>query len=151
MKDEKSQRFKAIKYLAIGFGIAVVALVATGMTYSYSESPDFCGGCHAMGDHYMSWQISTHRGVACSECHLPHDGLMNKLAAKAQTGMVDVYVQTTGKAPLAMDLSLTAKGKNILRDNCIRCHEATVLQVSIVERGLDCNSCHRNLVHKNIF
>jgi len=151
VKDEKSQRFKALKYMAIGFGIAVVLLVVTGMTYSYSENPDFCGGCHAMGDHYTSWQKSTHRGVMCSECHLPNNGLMTKLVAKAQTGVVDVYSQVSGKAPLSSDLRITAKGKDMLQANCIRCHDATVMQVSIVERELDCNSCHRNLVHKNIF
>jgi cytochrome c nitrite reductase small subunit len=149
VENNKSQKPKALKYLACGFGIAVVLLVLTAMTYSYSEDPDFCGGCHAMGDHYMSWQISTHNAVTCSECHLPQDGLVTKLVAKAQTGVVDVYSQAAGKAPLSTDLSITAKGKDILQANCIRCHGATVMQVSIIDRNLDCNSCHRNLVHKN--
>ena len=150
MKSESSQGLIAVKFMALGFGIAVVLLVITGMAYSYSEQPTFCGNCHSMGDHYTSWRESTHSSFQCSECHLPNDGLVKKLVAKTQTGLVDVYTQTTGNAPLPIHLNSTAKGQEYLRDNCVRCHGATIYQLSLPERKTNCTSCHRGLVHKEI-
>jgi cytochrome c nitrite reductase small subunit len=136
--------------MALGFGIAVVLLVVTGMSYSYVGKADFCGGCHSMGEHYTSWQESTHSSFKCNECHLPNNGLVPHMVAKAKAGMVDVYTQTAGKAPLPIHLSSSAKGQEYIRDNCVRCHGATIYQLSLPERKTDCTSCHRNLVHKEI-
>jgi len=58
-------------------GAALVAVPVFGMgtlvlgAYSVklTEHPKFCISCHYMGDYYESWQHSSHRDVACVQCH----------------------------------------------------------------------------------
>lgn len=145
MENGSSRNRKALKFAGIGFGLAAVLLVTCAMTYSYMESPEFCGGCHAMTEHTMTWQVSNHRGIECIECHLPNDGFVSHFTAKVKSGVVDAYYQTIGNVPL--DIEITAEGKEYLLDNCLRCHEATVEGTSMITEGKDCTTCHRDLVH----
>lgn len=135
---------QALKLMGIGFGVAVVVVSAGAYTYAYAEDPTFCGGCHAMSEHYASWQLSTHKTVDCSECHLPHEQ-PTKLVAKVQTGVVDTYHQTMRDYPLRIEI--TEKGQDYLQNNCLRCHESTIANTSMVSGEKDCTTCHRNLVH----
>jgi len=139
---------QVLKLIGLGFGIAVVVVIAVAMAYAYAEEPGFCGRCHSMEEFYTSWQASSHSTVACSECHLPHDGAATKLVAKTQAGFVDIYHQTLRDYPL--QIQITDKGYSYLKDNCLRCHEPVVRDTSIVSTGKDCLSCHRTLVHKTI-
>lgn len=137
---------QALKLVGLGFGIAVVIMVAGTMVYAYAEEPEFCGGCHSMHDSYVSWQASTHSTVACSDCHLPHDGLATELIAKVQSGLVDVYYEAKRDYPLQPKLS--EKNHVYVQDNCLRCHEPVVRDTMLVSSETDCLSCHRSLVHK---
>ena len=146
MRTRQFLNRQALKLIGLGFGIAVVVLITGAMAYAYVEEPRFCGGCHSMEESYQSWQASSHRSVACTECHLPHDGLATKLIAKASSGLVDVYHETM--RDYQNQRLLSEKGHSYLSDNCVRCHEYTVQNVSIVSGEKDCVSCHRMLVHK---
>ena len=136
-----------MKMAVIGFVVALVLVIAGGAAYAQMEKPTFCGGCHAMADNYATWQDSSHASVACSECHLPHDNMATKLAAKAATGTVDVWHETM--RDYGIDIKTTEKGKEYLQNNCIRCHESTIKDISMGGKDDDrqCVSCHRNLVH----
>jgi hypothetical protein len=48
-------------------GLALLLLAA--YTMKLTGHPKFCTSCHYMGDYYGSWQHSSHRDVACVECH----------------------------------------------------------------------------------
>jgi cytochrome c nitrite reductase small subunit len=142
---------QSFKMAAIGFVVALVLVCAGGAVYAHTNNPTFCGGCHAMGDYYDSWLASSHQTVACSECHLPHDNIFSTLVAKTQTGVVDLYKQTTRDYDL--HTNITDKGKQYLKMNCVRCHEPAVRETGMgtgknnVGDGRDCTSCHRDLVH----
>lgn len=137
---------QALKLMGIGFGVAVVVITAGAMTYAYAEEPSFCGGCHAMTDHYATWQASTHKNLKCSECHLPHE-YPDKLVAKTETGVVDVYHQTLRDYALPQQIEITEKGQDYLRQNCLRCHEMTIANTSMISGDKTCTTCHRELVH----
>ena len=140
---------KSFKMAAIGFVVALVLVIACGAAYTQLEKPTFCGGCHAMSDNYATWHESSHASIACSECHLPHDNMVQTLAAKTATGLADVYHETM--RDYGLDIRTTDKGKEYLQKNCVRCHEATIRDTGMGcgkdSDGRQCISCHRNLVH----
>jgi cytochrome c nitrite reductase small subunit len=134
------------RLVALGFVAAVIIMVLGANIYAYTNNPEFCGGCHAMTEHYKTWQSATHKSVACAECHLPHDNPASYLGAKIYTGVVDSNAQVVRNYPLAEDIKLTEKGRDYLQNNCLRCHDAAV--ANIMNDDTDCLSCHRSLVHE---
>ncbi len=52
-------------------GLAMVSSMISGTVYgySYAASPTFCKSCHHMDPYYESWEQSTHKNVACVQCH----------------------------------------------------------------------------------
>jgi len=59
-------RGAAITAVPVCFGGFVVL---SAYSIKITEHPKFCISCHYMGDYYESWQHSSHREVACVECH----------------------------------------------------------------------------------
>ena len=56
---------------AVVAALALVLLIASGGGASlyYGYSPEACGSCHEIRPMVDSWAGSTHRSVACEECH----------------------------------------------------------------------------------
>ncbi len=97
--------------------IALLALLVLS-TYSVKLSghPRFCTSCHYMGDYYTSWQHSSHKDVACIDCHY-EPGMTATVKGKLE-GMVQLvkYVSHSyGTKPHAL----------ISNESCMRsgCHE----------------------------
>ena len=61
----------------------VVFLVGSAGFAEYSMTPDFCRSCHLMEPYYQAWHASSHKNVACPECHF-EPGLKNTLKGKFQ-------------------------------------------------------------------
>jgi nitrate/TMAO reductase-like tetraheme cytochrome c subunit len=88
--------------LFTGFGAALlflvvavfgaVALGAYGV--KITGHPKFCASCHNMEEYYVSWEHSSHKDVACVECHA-EPGVSGTVAAKAQ-GMVQLVQYIAG-------------------------------------------------------
>ncbi|MFC1635148.1 NapC/NirT family cytochrome c [Planctomycetota bacterium] len=88
--------------LFTGFGAALlflvvavfgaVALGAYGI--KITGHPKFCVSCHNMEEYYVSWQHSSHKDVACVDCHAD-PGISGTVAAKAQ-GMVQLVQYISG-------------------------------------------------------
>ncbi|MCP4263099.1 MAG: hypothetical protein GY774_37155 [Planctomycetes bacterium] len=66
--------------------IGSVALGAYGV--KITGHPKFCSSCHNMEEYYTSWGHSSHKDVACVDCHAK-PGMAGTVAAKAQ-GMVQL-------------------------------------------------------------
>ena len=135
----------ALKFMLIGMVVAVVGVLFGVVGYAYADSPQFCGSCHSMTEPHASWQASTHKQLNCTECHLPHQNLVVKLITKGQTGMHDTYHEVLRDYPAAMKVS--THGKEIIEENCLRCHQSTVENTAMIAGGQDCTKCHRGLVH----
>jgi cytochrome c nitrite reductase small subunit len=88
-----------------------------GQGASYmSNDPQACINCHVMGDHYDSWQNSSHRHVAvCNDCHLPHDPV-GKLLTKADNG----FFHSLADAKRLSRLPCGAGASDVARRACRR-------------------------------
>ena len=88
--------------LFTGFGaallflvVAVFGAVALGAyAIEITGHPKFCVSCHNMDEYYASWEHSSHKDVACIECHAK-PGVSGIVAAKAQ-GMVQLVEYISG-------------------------------------------------------
>ena len=110
-----------------------------------SDSPAFCSGCHVMEAQFEAWShTGAHRRKQCVDCHLPNQNAMAHYVWKAIDGLKDVAFFYSGQVPER--ITLTAHGAEVLQQNCVRCHEQTVMRISTERR---CWSCHRRIAHKH--
>ena len=135
----------ALKIALVVLVVVMIGMVAVGAGYAYSDSPEFCGSCHSMEQAHSTWQASNHKQLKCTDCHLPQQNLAVKMITKGTTGMNDTYHEVLRDYPATMKLS--PKGKVIVEDNCMRCHQSTVQNTGMGAGGEDCTKCHRGLVH----
>ena len=154
-----SLRFLAPGWRAAGF---LMLGVTTGMGFfvfhisraaSYlSDAPETCMNCHVMTTQYVTWQHSSHVGVAtCNDCHVPHTSLLAQYGFKAKDGLWHATVFTMRWEPQAIRLS--AGAIPVVEDNCRRCHAQTIADVALAEhrRGdLRCWDCHREVPHGSV-
>lgn len=136
---------KVLKYFGLGFALALICVSLFWGTVAVSDTPKFCGSCHAMESYTHTWNASTHKQFNCGECHIPHDNLVDKYYVKGQSGLRDVYHETMRDYP--ENIQIKADSLEVLTDNCIRCHESTIADTSLMEQNSDCIQCHRGLVH----
>lgn len=127
----------AAAILALFFALGPPKLLAK------SESPEFCGGCHVMESEYEAWtHAGAHRRKLCVDCHLPHDNTAVHYTWKGIDGMKDTVLFYTGMVPERITLS--SHGAKVVQENCVRCHETTVMLIN-TERP--CWNCHRRIAH----
>ncbi len=138
--------------LSAAIAAAVIALgvflFVTGAPAYAGTSPSTCANCHVMDAQYENWYHAGHAQVAtCVECHLPHDNLVHYYLAKAQTGLHDVYVFSTGQTPALIRAKPATD--QMIQANCIRCHAATVDDIISGAQAFDrhCWDCHRSVAH----
>lgn len=132
--------------LFIGVFAGIVASVATVKVLAYTDSPEFCASCHIMESAYTSFMDSTHAELACGDCHLPHDSMVNKYVFKAKSGIGHVYYNTLGEEDIPNVLLPTEGSKEAINGNCIECHESTLQNVSHDAKD-NCSDCHRAVPH----
>ena len=131
----------------LGIGI-VLGLLIAGVgsgAYHLAGIPRFCASCHSMGYVAARWGESRHKQFACTECHLPAGGLVEKMVYKVRAGVSDLYQETLRDYGAAATLS--KKGRSVANGNCVRCHFATIERTALAAGGRDCLRCHQGLVH----
>ena len=84
--------FGAGLFFLVVAAIGGVVLGAYGI--KITGHPKFCVSCHNMEEYYASWGHSSHKDVACIECHAK-PGMAGTVAAKAQ-GMVQLVQYIAG-------------------------------------------------------
>ncbi|GAA4835847.1 cytochrome c nitrite reductase small subunit [Algivirga pacifica] len=140
--------------VALGLYTAKVANVTSYL----SDDPRTCINCHVMTTEYITWQHSSHRGVAtCNDCHVPHDNVFKKYAFKAKDGLYHATIYTLRAEPQA--IIMHEAGQEAVQNNCIRCHKEQVTDaksVSWVDSHLSdrldrtCWECHRETPHGRV-
>lgn len=144
-----------VKTLVLAGGMAAgLALVAMGTAMEVSSQPQFCGSCHIMKPYYESWTESSHRNIACVDCHIP-PGVTAELRKKyeAVSMVARYFTGTYGTNPWA----------EIDDASCLNCHQRRLLagrelfgdvlfdhsaHLAGMRRGkkLRCTSCHSQIV-----
>ncbi|MBI3924846.1 MAG: NapC/NirT family cytochrome c [Armatimonadetes bacterium] len=148
---------KVLTILAVGLTGLVLGTIGV---YEYSASPGFCNSCHIMKPYYEAWKTSSHKDVACVECHYPpgtQDTLIHKFQNISQ--VAKFVTRTYGSKPYA----------EIEDGSCLRsgCHSTRLLEGKVTfKRGilfdhaphiqqerrgrhLRCTSCHGQMVIGN--
>jgi len=137
--------------IAVGSAAGIGAFTfryAEGLSY-FSSDPKACVNCHIMRPQYDSWQKSSHHGVAvCIDCHLPHS-FVEKYLAKAENGYRHSKEFTAQTFP--EPISVQARGREILQENCVACHGSLTHEIATGPRGerdtLHCVKCHAGAGH----
>jgi len=133
--------------LGVPVGVGAFTFVyAKGFSY-LSSNPRACVNCHVMNEQFGSWMKSGHRHTAtCVECHLPHTGVA-KWVAKAEHGFRHslAFTLQNFKDPI----EITPRDRQMVRDNCLRCHADFVHAVTgqAVRGEPDCLHCHAGAGH----
>ncbi len=121
---------------------------AEGASY-FSTDPRACVNCHIMREQYDSWQKASHHAHAtCVDCHLPHEGLA-KWLAKAENGFWHSTRFTL--QDFHEPIRIHEKNGRILRDNCLRCHQELVADLThhgaFADESNNCVRCHMAVGH----
>ena len=135
--------------ILVGFGLLMTLLMV-----QVSSRPQFCGSCHVMAPYYASWTTSTHKEVACVQCHIP-PGIHSEIEKKKEaiSMVVSYFTGTYGTNPWA----------EIDDAACLQCHQRRLLSGREVfkdilfdhgphltelrrEKKLRCTSCHSQIV-----
>lgn len=133
--------------LAAGVGMYTVRY-AEGLSY-LSSDPRACVNCHIMRPQYDAWLKSSHHAAAtCVDCHLPH-AFVSKYLAKTENGYRHSKEFTAQTFP--EPITIRARGREILQENCVYCHGSLVHDIATGPRGnadeLRCVHCHLSVGH----
>jgi cytochrome c nitrite reductase small subunit len=152
-----SEAWRAKRLLSLALACMLGALLGIGsFTFRYAEGfsyfsaePSACVNCHIMRPQFDAWQKSSHHAVAvCIDCHLPHD-LVPKFVAKAENGYRHSLEFTAGT--FAEPIFVQARGREILEENCVRCHAGLVAEIdphgASAQDRLSCVGCHTGVGH----
>lgn len=158
LKPPRQWKVPVIVLLAILAGLFLF-LVHISRAPSYlGDDPRTCVNCHIMAPQYATWQHSSHReNATCNDCHVPHNTILNKYYFKAKDGLRHATVFTLRAEPQV--IFIREEGKNVVWENCIRCHEPLVtnpklqsmrpLYISSLSTR-NCSECHRYTPHGTV-
>jgi cytochrome c nitrite reductase small subunit len=121
---------------------------ANGASY-LSDDPRTCVNCHVMREFHDGWQHGSHHAVAtCNDCHIPAS-FPAKYLVKAENGFWHSVRFTL--QDFHEPIRIRPKNRDVLNDNCLRCHGALVDSVHEGGReepgALGCVRCHRTVGH----
>jgi len=153
-----SWRVPVIVLLGVIVGLMFYILRISNAASYLSDAPETCINCHVMNPQYATWNHSSHREVAhCNDCHVPHNNILNKYYFKAKDGLRHATMFTLRKEPQV--IFIHEAGKQVVQDNCIRCHEKLVtdnVQIARFEHSKEyrkersCVECHRETPHGRV-
>jgi len=145
-------RIPAMVLLGLFCGMGLLLAHISRTTTYMIDSPDTCMNCHVMTDSYASRARSAHgRGATCNDCHVPHTSLGREYMFKAYDGLRHAAIFTLRLEPQVMHLATHATP--VVQENCIRCHEERVAEVSAnnYPKGEQrCWDCHRDVAHGRV-
>jgi len=152
-----SPAWRAREVLTVALAASLGVLLGLGgYTFRYAEGlsylsadPKACVNCHIMRSQYDGWQKSSHHAAAvCIDCHLPHE-FVPKYLAKMENGYrhSKEFTAQTFAEPIVVQ----ARGREILQENCVRCHEPLVEALTWNAHSertqVECVHCHANVGH----
>jgi nitrate/TMAO reductase-like tetraheme cytochrome c subunit len=152
------ERLLSLAGTALVVGVFLLALLSLGTygTVQHTARSEFCNSCHIMEPYYESWQASSHKDVACIECHYEPGALETfEGKFKALSQLAKYVTRTAGTKPWA----------EVSDQSCMRsgCHSVRMLEGPVEfgrvkfdhrhhllesrrGRRLRCVSCHSQIV-----
>lgn len=141
--------FGSVGMLA-GMGV-YVALISNAVSY-LSDDPKACINCHIMRPMFATWEKSSHGKIAtCNDCHVPQDSVFRKYWFKANDGLRHSALFVLRRERQVIEA--IPESKEVIQQNCIRCHAGTMDKVTM-PKGHDfersCIECHREVPHGRV-
>ena len=143
MTKNKSPGNKTCFSLLAAFVAGLVVFGLSSMTVSATDQANFCGSCHVMSEQVLTHSLGVHARQDCNQCHTPHNGTISRLAYKTKAGLSDIVANYM---KLPDRINATASMKQVIQDNCVRCHYETVRQVNMTVKPY-CTDCHKSVPH----
>ncbi len=128
----------------VGVVIALFIISISVGLFAYTDAPSFCVRCHVMEEQFISlMKGGLHSTLNCGDCHLPKDNKFRYYYTKGTDGVRHLLVYHSGKVPD----NITARhgSKEIIRENCIRCHSSMAPMLS---GQTNCWDCHKRTTHR---
>lgn len=110
-------------------------------------SPQACGTCHVMTHEVVTLENSSHRDLACLECHAP-SGFIEKPVEEFKASSRHIYYFLTDSTPDV--IKPQEHSRKVVQGNCEKCHNSltsTDAQVHQKDSGRYCFDCHREVPH----
>lgn len=145
MDNRKSKKAFLYLFVILFVAISVSPLPSFGSSKPSDKSNKSgnCIGCHVMEAAYEAWMHSgAHRRKACVDCHLPNENTFVHYLWKSIDGLKDVIIFHSGHVP--EQIRISSHGREVLQNNCIRCHETTVM---LIDTERKCWDCHKRISH----
>ncbi len=133
-------------YISIALVLVMVGYISAGFTMRTTDTPPFCGTCHAMHEAARTHQQSVHARLTCNECHAPTDSFISKTLFKTRSGMRDIYVNTLGIIPDVIEAKSYTRA--VINQNCTDCHFMTTINLDGKAKNY-CVDCHRHIPHSS--
>ena len=145
MNCQKSRTVFFRLFVLLFVALIVFPLLSFGSSKS-AEGPDksvYCISCHVMEAEYEAWMhAGAHRRKNCVDCHLPNENKFVHYLWKSIDGLKDLIVFHSGQVP--EQIKISSHGREVLQNNCIRCHETTVM---VIDTDRQCWNCHKRISH----
>ena len=156
-------KFLLVALAGLVLGVILMILFDTAMQKTSTNA--YCMSCHVHPDADAAWKMSVHFNngsgtkTDCAACHLPPKGTKGYYAAKAKTGVKDLWSYLT-KKPEELDFEskkeLDHAVKIVYNASCKECHvnlfpegisdDGVIAHLYYQENeeklGLQCISCH---------
>lgn len=112
-----------------------------------------------MAPQYATWYHSSHRETAnCNDCHVPHENFLKKYYFKGKDGLNHAKLFTLRAERQVIFIG--EEGKEVVKDNCIRCHSSLLDQSKLISQtkgkytihntDRECWECHREIPHGRV-
>ena len=155
LSPPESWLFPVVLLSAILTGLILFLFYVSNASSYLSDKPETCVNCHIMAPQYATWAHSSHRERAhCNDCHVPHNNVANKYFFKGKDGLRHASVFTMRNEPQVIHIK--EAGKEVVQDNCIRCHLNLLedAKINTIDQAFhsrrterQCWECHREVPH----
>jgi len=168
MPERNKRRWIFLFGLIIGGVLAAFGALITAYMIEETSGGEFCTSCHEMEVFGETWIAGRHGpgrdgtvAAKCTDCHLPHEGVLPNLTKKAMLGANDAYVHYFGTEPDWIE-NLEHRDEFTFDSGCKKCHVELVapdipLKAFLAHRDYltgetekTCISCHTDVGHKNL-
>lgn len=140
-----------LKALLAVFGILILVVLISSVTFAAMGTPVFCQSCHEMRPEYVTWKAGDHSKIACVNCHTQRSD--PKYAVKAFFN--EAFVHFTKQVNMPIEV------KEPVNDSvCERCHSPNRVvtpsgDIKIPHdvhknNGVPCAKCHSAIMHAGV-
>jgi len=165
---------KLVYGFIIGGVVVLVFSLVTASQFERTSTVKFCSSCHEMTVFNDTWSEGPHGLVhqgairaKCTDCHLPHTGVLRYIGAKIYYGINDYLAHVTGKKATTKHWLEHWEGKKpyvhkAYVSGCKKCHKEIIgngvpikailahKAYLIGETKKNCVSCHHMVGHGDV-